>query len=304
MKAASKGWIQAVTGLALAGASAVVAAAPTITATGISFGGASFYVKPQAVGEPYQRFIAGSLNFDVASEVDQFNGRGTPFTPSGTSDFNETGVAQISSFRQGVGRPGVGSGVSGLENNSGPGDTTGYSFYALFSGSGMSQFVSTSQGPRILGTFDTFNVSFYVDRNNDTTFDNTGPDDRGFAYRATGDTTDDVLVLTGRLLEGNFSSGTSAPNFGSFGVFFRVTGFGATDFFSTDVSGQPLNGGQFSGNNTFVQGLDLPPAAFVDGLIEGSGNTTLGNAVPEPASLALVGLALVGAGVARRRTRG
>lgn len=302
MKAASKGWIQTATVLALAGASAVVAAAPTTTASGIFFGGASFYVNPQAVGEPYQRFLAGSLNFDVASEVDQFNGRGTPFTPSGTSDFNETGVAQISSFRQAVGGRAVGASDSGLGLSTS--STTGYSLYALFSGSGISQFVSTSQGPRILGTFQTFNVSFYVDRDNNTTFANTGPDDRGFSYQATGNTTDDVLVLTGKLLEGNFSSGTSAPNFGSFGVFFRVTGFGSTNFFSTDVTGQPLNGGQFSGNNTFVQGLDLPPGDFTDGLIEGSGNTTLGNAVPEPASLALVGLALVGAGVARRKARG
>jgi hypothetical protein len=90
---------------------------------------------------------------------------------------------------------------------------------------------------------------------------------------------------------------------GDFDVQFNVTSFGTSPgFFSVTDTGDPLSQGDFNGVNSRIIGVTAPPSTFTNGEIDGSGNVTF-QAVPEPASLSLIGIALLGGVLARRKTR-
>lgn len=256
-----------------------VSSAPALAA--FSFNGLDFVVNPQALGEPNAAFTtAGSINFSYTALVQQFNGAGN------SAQFSEAGTAQFGSFLDAVGQAPLGAGLTGL--------TVNYGLYATFTALGN----TTANGGSIDGTFSNFNVTFFLDRNFDTTFNTT-------TGAITGGNGDDISVLTGNLNVGQFRVSAGLAG-GDFDVLFNVTGFGAAGmgFFSTLSDGSPLTLGDINGVNSSVTGVALPPNNFANGRIIGSGNVAFGNVVPEPASLALVGLALAGLGLSRRKARG
>jgi hypothetical protein len=180
------------------------------------------------------------------------------------------------------------------------GKTTGlsntYGLYALYKASGTVTKSGTTtnftynQGPGSL--------SLYLDRNLNT--DNTRPAFGNGNFTLTG-TTDDVLLATGSPLSGagmltpdGSTCGPRGINCGSFGstTSFHLTKAG-TGFFVApkpfyNVSFQSGQLNMFNPNGTQV----------VNGSMDVVFNTT---AVPEPASVGLLGLGLAGLGFARRR---
>lgn len=274
----NKKWLAVAAGLTLSSMSALASHVPAL-----SFGPEQFLVTPTAVGETFAPFSAGSITFDVRSLVSQTG-----------NTFSENGTARFASFFTGVGGSPIGAGTTGL--NLGPGPV-GYSLFATFVGTG-STAVNGAGG--IDGLFSTFNVTFFVDRNNDTTFN--APGSR-LSTAPMGNTTDDTSVLTGTLLVGGFHVFGGLAN-GDFDVQFNVTGFGASPgFFSITSDGQRLTQGDINGVNTTLIGVTPPPSNFTNAEIDGSGNVQFQSvqAVPEPASLALVGLALAGIGLSRKK---
>ncbi|MDP3528918.1 flocculation-associated PEP-CTERM protein PepA [Methylicorpusculum sp.] len=174
----------------------------------------------------------------------------------------------------------------------GPG---GYGLYALFQGSGTFATV---------GSVTTFNfasgsLGLYLDPSQNTTF--TAPATGNVAW-TTGNTGDDILIGTGSILSGagtlNPTLSTCVPgagiNCGSFGTTssFELTNAGKLYFISPDpFHNLVFNSGQL---NSFV------PVGTQE--INGSMDAIFGQrTVPEPTTVALMGLGLLGLGLRRRK---
>lgn len=267
-----------VTGAAVAGLVVGSSAAFAGHILGISFTADPFTVNPGVVGETNSSFDARYIDFSYQAEVDQ----------SGFN-FAETGGGFFGTFRDALG----GSPIA----NTGLG--TDYQMYALYSGIGTSVENPTNA---VQGTFDTFNVTFFVDPSMNTTL-GLLPDVNGNSVGVTAGGGDDIQVLSGVLgaQEGGFHvfSGLVA---GDFHVQFDATPTGG--FFSGTAFAGGSTVGDINGVNTSVTGVALPPSDFIDATIIGSGNSSF-MSVPEPGMLFLVGIGLVGMGfVSSRAKRG
>jgi len=172
----------------------------------------------------------------------------------------------------------------------------GYGIYALFQGQGT--FVSSLVDGNVATTFTFTSGSFdlYVDRDGDTEF--TSPATGSDPFLTTFSTDDDLLGF-GDVL---FGSGTQncanleSEDCGSFGT---TTGFELTDL-GRDYFVSPVpfyNVAIESGN---FNGIDLTNLTTAQD-VAGNMGVRFNNNVPEPASIALMGLGFIGLGFAGRK---
>ncbi|MBE0434893.1 MAG: flocculation-associated PEP-CTERM protein PepA [Methylomicrobium sp.] len=170
----------------------------------------------------------------------------------------------------------------------------GYELYATFLGEGT---FSTGGDGVTQFTFTSGEFELFVDPDLDTVF--TAPEDGKNAWTIMDVGGDRELVGTGTLVLGNGTlDPTSATcldgiNCGSFGTntTFELTDFGKTYF----IDPIPFH------NLTFESGqfLDFPVAGTQE--ISGSMDVVFGSSVPEPTTVALMGLGLLGLGLRRRK---
>ncbi|MBU2572232.1 MAG: flocculation-associated PEP-CTERM protein PepA [Gammaproteobacteria bacterium] len=170
----------------------------------------------------------------------------------------------------------------------------GYDMYALFLGSGN---FSTVAGVTVFN-FTSGNLDLFLDPSQNTTFGQPGT---GNVAWTTGSSAEDILIATGSIVSGQGTLDPTLPtctgggiNCGSFGTTstFQLTDPDGKDFF---IAPDPFldllfNSGQL--NNFDPVGTQV---------INGSMDAVFGQSVPEPTSVALMGLGLLGLGLRRRK---
>ena len=268
---------------ALIGTGAALTSAPAFAThiAGFGFSGQPFTFDGSAycsgaLAATCTEFTATSIDFSYQAEVDQ-----TGFT------FAETGFAAFSSFQITLGNP-----VDGLVSGLNTGGALGYRMYATFSGTGTTALNGVFPNIGIDGTFNAFAVTIWIDDDANTTCSTAS------GTTACSNTGDDDAILTGILNEGGFHV-LSGLLGGDFDVLVDVTSFDSSIWGGAAFSGQQVQA-DMNGVNSVVTGVALPPQNFTNAHIEGSGNVSF-QSVPEPGSLSLLALGLLGFGAMMRR---
>jgi hypothetical protein len=261
----------------LASAVAVVCAFSANVASAQSTVFADFTVDPLG---PAANFVADKITGNYV-ELANF----TPTSANGGT-FTANLYWKASAFVANDGTNSLNASTTGLGNN--------YGLYALYTANGT--FSRTGERTDFNFTQATGNLSLWLDTNNNTTYVPTS----GLDFTAT-NTGDDVRIAAGRPLSGNGFIDPSNPQCaGGNGIFCGA--FGSTTTFQLE------NG---PGTSFFVAPSPFYQLSFQSGQlnnfnpvgrqqINGSLDVTFNN-VPEPTSIALLGLGLVGLGLSRRR---
>lgn len=241
--------------------------------------------------------VGGVIAADPTNTVDVLNGRysgsitqtvtgssvvGT--TTYVTANFQESGVANLTSYF--LNNVGVSTGV-GYPNAV----LGGYSIYGVFSVAGSTLFATSGGVTSLTGAFSTGTVSLYLDRNKDSVSSvsnilsaTTGADDLLIGSAS--------LITNSALLIGNIATSKGSYNV-TFGDF-ALTSFGST-YWDAPVPFHKVF--TLSGENEAFN----PALSLGDYTGTVYGDASVNAELPEPASLALVGLGLLGVGFARRR---
>lgn len=258
---------------------ALAAAFGLTVASSSAFAFPEFQVEESAVpGAAANLLTADRISFDYNAEINQTVGGGSL---AGNDDpFTEYGFFNKAAFANG------GAAVPSQLNGFGAG---GYGIYGVFNLTGEADLDAAGTG--ILATINTATLTLWLDPDQDTTL--------GIAGGAVtvGGNGDDGVLANYTLVVGQAHLFGGLAN-GDFDTILNIslTPLGESYFVSPDPF-FPLEA--FGGNTETIVGASLTNDFIAQ--VTGGGIELFQNAVPEPGTVALVGLGLLGMGVGKKR---